>query len=1165
MRVYGAKNNDWVGARGIWNQESYHVTNVNDDGTIPQYESPSWLLNNTYRTQAPIGPATNPYLTPNLTASYMRAEQAGSSVNLAVRVGNGGAIASGPSVTVTYYDGNPANGGTVIGTATATRSLNPGDYQDVTYNWSGGSLGLHHLYAAVDAANAISECRKDDNQTGLDLTVAAGLPDLKVGPENIVLPAAPYYEGSIIPLTVNVNNLGLVSASNVLIRMYSGNPASGGTQIGADQIIPTINAGSSVPLVFSFDTLGKSGTNVLYFVVDPANAIIESSKSNNMASVSFTVQPAVLPDLAISASEIVMSSASPSEGNTVTVSATIHNQGTATGNIPVSFYLGNPASGGVLVSSQTIYPIMALGSSALAQATIDTTGRAGQQQVYIVIDPANTITESRKDNNSASQSFSVRSAGLNASIAVDKPTYNAGDVVTAAITAADTSGASRALTLSLFVQDSAGNTIATISTTDTVTLAPNGNTALSRTWNTGTTLAGQYTVISALSESGRIISRKSIGFSIAPDYHIAATAATDKISYNPNETAALTAAVTSQSKNYVYNNISAQVVVTGGTGTIFSDTRPIASLMPGAAFSFKGYVTIGTNPPGAYPVTLKIKDGAGAVIASSSASLEILSSSRTGAGMTGALTASPNPVYQGRQEAFTYSFTNNGNEDIAGLTPTIVVADPDTREMKTEITGQAADVRQGQTITANGTANTLILAPKTYLAVLQVRTAPMAAPKTLASASFEVKPGIMVSKTVPDVKNVLVWLNYPWNADQRVPKQAAIESALNQAGATYRIVLDKKDFQTELRNPLYTDFLILGDNQPLEDHFAQELREEIYAGKGLISSLFTRENLDQDMFGMTFKGKLPGKNYAVGIEGNALNIRGTFRSTGKAVKVETSVLNGVIATITDDTGKTTVRYPAIIGNDYGSGKTLFFAFDLGMSSTTAITFPALLEQSLAYIHTPADPTVLVPGQLVPVTISVRSLGAPFNLQLKETYPDSVQIGTCEITEESVEQKQRCQWITDNPWIRTLDLASNQTTTIRYYARPPDKADTYTFQTDIAYLENGSYLPYQTIKSQVTVAKSTAEALAEAISTLQSLYVKGREAADRDNAVQYLSNVRNRTIASQADRETDLKDLGKAADSVITITSADMTATRRIIDSLLLFWEAEWYYNDPGTR
>jgi hypothetical protein len=42
----------WVPARRIWNQHAYHVTNVREDGTIPQFEKPSWELLNTFRTQA---------------------------------------------------------------------------------------------------------------------------------------------------------------------------------------------------------------------------------------------------------------------------------------------------------------------------------------------------------------------------------------------------------------------------------------------------------------------------------------------------------------------------------------------------------------------------------------------------------------------------------------------------------------------------------------------------------------------------------------------------------------------------------------------------------------------------------------------------------------------------------------------------------------------------------------------------------------------------------------------------------------------------------------------------------------------------------------------------------------------------------------------------------
>ncbi|PRP94606.1 hypothetical protein ENSA5_40730 [Enhygromyxa salina] len=44
----------WIQARRIWNQHSYHVSNVREDGTIPQFEVPSWEGLNTFRTNAQI-------------------------------------------------------------------------------------------------------------------------------------------------------------------------------------------------------------------------------------------------------------------------------------------------------------------------------------------------------------------------------------------------------------------------------------------------------------------------------------------------------------------------------------------------------------------------------------------------------------------------------------------------------------------------------------------------------------------------------------------------------------------------------------------------------------------------------------------------------------------------------------------------------------------------------------------------------------------------------------------------------------------------------------------------------------------------------------------------------------------------------------------------------
>jgi hypothetical protein len=44
----------WVPARRIWNEHTYHVTNVREDGTVPQFEKPHWKELNTFRTQAQL-------------------------------------------------------------------------------------------------------------------------------------------------------------------------------------------------------------------------------------------------------------------------------------------------------------------------------------------------------------------------------------------------------------------------------------------------------------------------------------------------------------------------------------------------------------------------------------------------------------------------------------------------------------------------------------------------------------------------------------------------------------------------------------------------------------------------------------------------------------------------------------------------------------------------------------------------------------------------------------------------------------------------------------------------------------------------------------------------------------------------------------------------------
>ena len=44
----------WASSRPVWNQHSYHITNINDDLSVPVREPDSWAYHNTYRTQSPL-------------------------------------------------------------------------------------------------------------------------------------------------------------------------------------------------------------------------------------------------------------------------------------------------------------------------------------------------------------------------------------------------------------------------------------------------------------------------------------------------------------------------------------------------------------------------------------------------------------------------------------------------------------------------------------------------------------------------------------------------------------------------------------------------------------------------------------------------------------------------------------------------------------------------------------------------------------------------------------------------------------------------------------------------------------------------------------------------------------------------------------------------------
>ena len=69
ITVLGDQYNSWVTARPVWNQHAYHITNIEDDLSLPQQEVPNWIDgNNTFRQGgfAVTGALAAPDLVPEL-------------------------------------------------------------------------------------------------------------------------------------------------------------------------------------------------------------------------------------------------------------------------------------------------------------------------------------------------------------------------------------------------------------------------------------------------------------------------------------------------------------------------------------------------------------------------------------------------------------------------------------------------------------------------------------------------------------------------------------------------------------------------------------------------------------------------------------------------------------------------------------------------------------------------------------------------------------------------------------------------------------------------------------------------------------------------------------------------------------------------------------------
>ncbi|XXX73192.1 CARDB domain-containing protein [Sorangium sp. So ce134] len=297
LEVWGAQNDLWVSARRIWNQHSYHVTNVLESGGIPAREPESWKtyggrVYNTYRS--------NPRsygIAPDLALSGIQISSPDAAcgeltdnVEITVRVENLGDLRVGPGVVLSFYgewetpdtweplyDESLAPLQAVLQT-----SIEPHSSLLLTVSYSATNSPQAALpgrvRAVIDEGAVERECNEDNNDEIAVVDGGDALPDLQIEIGRVT-DAKCNLQQVDVPTTVI--NAGSAPASDVRVRYYAGDPGQGGTVLHEEVVPGPIEPGGSVELTATIDKFPWNLSILIYGAVDPDGAINECNDGNN--------------------------------------------------------------------------------------------------------------------------------------------------------------------------------------------------------------------------------------------------------------------------------------------------------------------------------------------------------------------------------------------------------------------------------------------------------------------------------------------------------------------------------------------------------------------------------------------------------------------------------------------------------------------------------------------------------------------------------------------------------------------------------------------------------------------------------------------------------------------------------------------------------------------
>ncbi len=165
IRIFGSPTGSWVKTRRVWNQHTYHVTNIGEDGRVPTVEASNWTVAglNNYRQNRQPGSV---FGAPDAVVSV--SPQCFGDFGLVARVQNLGSSSLPAGVTVGFYYGDAP--GTKLGEGFTQKTLYPAETENVVLPLPTVpppvASGMATVFAVVDDGmppHTWHECRTDNN------------------------------------------------------------------------------------------------------------------------------------------------------------------------------------------------------------------------------------------------------------------------------------------------------------------------------------------------------------------------------------------------------------------------------------------------------------------------------------------------------------------------------------------------------------------------------------------------------------------------------------------------------------------------------------------------------------------------------------------------------------------------------------------------------------------------------------------------------------------------------------------------------------------------------------------------------------------------------------------------------------------------------------------